>query len=106
VEFDSSTVLVFDSYYTSSDSTNLLRESVPKVSWVRGVNRQRFQMMADTLEEKLAKSGHWVGMYNTEHQECFIYSYLINQCPLCQAGVHLPVVGICCIVVRYFTRMF
>ena len=51
VEFNPNTVLVFDSYYTSSDSINLLREAVPKVSWVGGVNRQRFQTMAHTLEE-------------------------------------------------------
>ena len=52
VDFNPNTVLVFDSYYTSLDSINLLREAVPKVPWVGGVNRQRFQTMADTLEEK------------------------------------------------------
>jgi len=24
--------------------------------------------------ENIGKPGHWVGMYNTEHQECFVYS--------------------------------
>jgi len=77
VDFNPNTVLVFDSYYTSLDSINLLREAVPKVPWVGGVNRQRFQTMADTLEEKVAKPGHWVGMYNTEHQECFVYYWTL-----------------------------
>ena len=25
----------------------------------------------------MAKPGHWVGMYNTEHQECFVYYWTL-----------------------------
>ena len=68
VDFNPNTVLVFDSYYTSTDSVKLLRDAVPKIFWIGGVNRQRFKTMADVLEEKVSKPGHWVGMYNPEHE--------------------------------------
>ena len=51
VDFNPNTVLVFDSYCTSADSIKLLRDAVPKIFWIGGVNRQRFKTMADVLEE-------------------------------------------------------
>jgi hypothetical protein len=33
------------------------------------INFQNVIKVADRLEENVAKLGHWVGMYNTEHQE-------------------------------------
>ena len=78
VDFNPNTVLVFDSYCTSADSIKLLRDAVPKIFWIGGVNRQRFKTMADVLEEKVSKPGHWVGMYNPEHEECFVYYWTMS----------------------------
>ena len=37
------------------------------------INFQNIIKVADRLEENVGEPGHWVGMYNTEHQECFVY---------------------------------
>ena len=66
------TLLVFDSYYFSADTRQLLLSC--KIKTCAAVNKEKFPSMVALLRERISQPGDISALYNEEHGE-FLLGY-------------------------------